>query len=126
MSKVLINNLIVRAAPSTTSEEIALYNAGQIINSGEELIENEEGIWLRYTGQSGNKRYVMVYDKDNTQYVDVAPHFPNNFNKCRGGCVCGGCPRSLPKQSQFPDPRIQNLGSCFLCKCIKGGLTTLE
>ena len=72
MSKVLINNLIVRAAPSTTSEEIALYNAGQIINSGEELIENEEGIWLRYTGQSGNKRYVMAYNKDNTQYVDVA------------------------------------------------------
>ena len=126
MSNVLVNNLIVRSAPSTTSEEIAKCNTGQIINSGEELIQNEEGIWLRYTGQSGNKRYVMAYNKDNTPYVDVAPHFPNNFNKCRGGCVCGGCPRSLPKQSQFPDPRIQNLGSCFLCKCIKGGLTTLE
>ena len=53
MSNVLVNNLIVRSAPSTTSEEIAKCNTGQIINSGEELIQNEEGIWLRYTGQSG-------------------------------------------------------------------------
>ena len=104
MSKVLVNKLIVRAAPSTTSEEIAQYNAGDIIHSGDSLIENEEGIWLRYTGQSGNKRYVMVYDKDNAQYVDVAPNIPNPFSKCRGGCACGGCPyRILLRQNQFPD-----------------------
>ena len=96
MSKVLVNKLIVRAAPSNTSEEIAQYNAGDIIHSGDSLIENEEGIWLRYTGQSGNKRYVMVYDKDNAQYVDVAAN--------RGGCACGGCHyRSLLRQNQFPD-----------------------
>ena len=81
MSKVIVNNLIVRAAQSTTSEEIALYNAGQIINSGEELIENEEGIWLRYTGQSGTKSYVIAFDKDNTQYVDVAPIIPGQTYK---------------------------------------------
>ena len=127
MSKVLVNKLIVRAAPSTTSEEIAQYNAGDIIHSGDSLIENEEGIWLRYTGQSGNKRYVMAYNKDNAQYVDVAPNIPNPFSKCRGGCACGGCHYSiLLRQNQFPDPRIQNYGCCFLCTCVKGGLTTIE
>ena len=128
MSKVLVNNLIVRAAPSTTSEEIAQYNAGEIINSGDLLIENEEGIWLRYTGQSGNKRYVMAYNKDNTPYVDVASHIPNPFNPCRCGgrcdfCCITGLP-GIPKQIQFPDHRIQKWGCIFLCTCVKGGLTT--
>ena len=126
MSNVLVNNLIVRSAPSTTSEEIAKCNTGQIINSGEELIQNEEGIWLRYTGQSGNKRYVMAYNKDNTPYVDVAPHIPGP----RPPAVypppsSTGIP-GIPKLSQFPDNRLKHCGDCFLCTCVKGGLTTLE
>ena len=127
MSKVLVNNLIVRAAQSIASEEIAQYNAGDIINSGEELIENEERIWLRYAGQSGNKRYVMVYDKDNTPYVDVAPIIPGPRPI---KLVCAPPPNptgipGIPIQSQFPDHRNQNW-SYFLCICVKGGLTTFD
>ena len=32
----------------------------------------------------------------------------------------------IPKQSQFPDHRIKNWGGCFLCTCVKGGLTTFD
>ena len=125
MSKVLVNNLIVRAAPSTTSEEIAQYNAGDIIHSGDLLIENEERIWLRYTGQSGNKRYVMAYDKDKNKYVDVPPDIIGpRPEPCLPHSPLGV--PSFPKLYQFPDPRIQKWGDCFLCICVKGGLTTLE
>ena len=91
MSKVLVDHLNVRTEPSLSAEKVAQYNAGEIINSGDVLIQTEEGIWLRFTGGAGNKRYVMAYNKDNTQYVDVAPHIPNPFNHCR----CGGRMRIL-------------------------------
>jgi hypothetical protein len=32
----------------------------------------------------------------------------------------------IPIISQFPDPRIQKWGDCFLCTCVKGGLTTMD
>ena len=41
MSKVLLNKLIVRAAPSTTAEEIAQYNVDDIIHSDHLSIEKE-------------------------------------------------------------------------------------
>ena len=76
MSRVLVNNLNIRAGPSTSSEKIGICSIGQIINSGELLIENEGNIWLKFTIGSGNTRYVMAYDKDKTPYIDVEPHIP--------------------------------------------------
>ena len=135
MSRVLVNNLHVRAGPSFNTEKIATYNAGDIINSGDLLIENEGCIWLRYTGASGNKRYVCAYDKDGTQYVQPGVAIPGlRFPKVGGGCDIPihnlhlsntGIP-GIPKQTQFPDHRIQRWGCFFLCTCVKGGLTTYD
>ena len=125
MSRVLVNNLNVRAGPSLTAEKIAVYNAGEIIHSGEEIIHNEEGYWLKYTGSSGNKRFVIMEDKDGSKYVEVPPHIPGPRHICGGGCDCQ-CGRRIPNQTQFPDIRIQRWGCCFLCTCVKGGLTTID
>ena len=32
----------------------------------------------------------------------------------------------IPTIIEFPDIRIKRWGNCFLCICVKGGLTTLE
>ena len=140
MSRVLVDNLDVRAGPSFNTEKIATYNAGNIINSGDLLIENEGCIWLRYTGASGNKRYVCAIDRDGTQYVQPASHIPGlKFPIVGRDCdipihnpPCAPPPFSytgilgIPKQTQFPDHRIQKWGCCFLCTCVKGGLTTFD
>ena len=79
MSRVLVNHLNVRAGPSTNSQKVAYYDAGQTINSADLLIENEGRIWLRYTGGSGNKRmkvalYLLMFQGiflDQDQMVDI-------------------------------------------------------
>ena len=128
MSRVLVNHLNVRTAPSTSAQKVAYYDEGQVINSGDQLIQNEGRTWLRYTGGSGNKRYVCVIDTNGSKYVEVPPHI--------GGCthlsLCACWPFSatgipgIPKQSQFPDERIKKWGCCFLCTCVKGGLTNKD
>ena len=75
MSRVLVNHLNVRAGPSTNSQKVAYYDAGQTINSADLLIENEGRIWLRYTGGSGNKRYICAYEGDSV-FVDVPGNIP--------------------------------------------------
>jgi len=132
MSKVLVSNLNVRAEPSINSEVLDHYDKNQMINSGESLIENEGRIWLKYTGGSGKKRYVCAYDKDGTKFVDVPSNIPgprpgkasksNNSSLTNSGTGISG----IPKQSQFDDDRIKKWGCCFLCTCVKGGLTTKE
>jgi len=130
MSRVLVNHLNVRAGPSTNSQKVAYYDAGQTINSADLLIENEGRIWLRYTGGSGNKRYICAYEGGSV-FIDVPGNIP-------GPRPDGGHPPppppptgetgipGIPKQRQFPDRRIQNWGCCFLCTCVKGGLTTFD
>ena len=138
MSKVLVNNLNVRAGPSFNSEKLGTYNAGDIIKSGDLVFENEGCLWLRYTSGSGNKRYVCVCDKDGTKYVDIPDNIPRDRN-FGGLCdkpinnststsppVSGTGIPGIPKQSKFPDKRIQRWGCCFLCVCVKGGLTTYD
>ena len=129
MSRVLVNHLNVRTGPSTSAQKVAYYDEGQVINSGDQLIQNEGRTWLRYTGGSGNKRYVCVIDTNGSKYVDVPPHIgghpppppppPQPQNSPTG--IPG-----IPKQSQFPDYRIRNWGCCFLCTCVKGGLTNKD
>ena len=115
MSRVLVNGLNVRAGPSIGSEKVAQYNAGEIINSGDAIILNEGRKWLRYTGSSGNQRYVIAINNDGTKYVEFPSHLPMIAP-----------PPPIPLQTQFPDPRIQKWGGCFLCTCVKGGLTTID
>ena len=132
MSKVLVNRLNVREGPSTNSKSVAHYEAGDIIKSGNLLIENEGRIWLRYRGNSGNDRYVCAINNDGSVYIEVASNVPGPRNL--GNSVSNnprpnnsetGVP-GIPKQSQFNDYRIKNWGCCFLCTCVKGGLTTRE
>ena len=128
MSRVLVNSLNVRAGPSTSTQKVAHYDAGQVINSGDLIIQNEGKYWLRYTGGSGNKRYVCMWDNGNF-YVDVPSHVPGPrpipipTPIPVPGPFPTGIP-GIPKQKQFPDQRIRNWGCCFLCTCVKGGLTS--
>ena len=115
MSIVLVDSLNVRETPSTSLEPLAQYKAFQTIKSGDELIENEGRLWLKYTGKSGYERYVCVEDIDGSIYVDV------NFDSTNYGTGIGG----FPKQKQFPVGIIKSGGCCFLCTCVKGGLTTI-
>ena len=124
MSRVLVNGLNVRAGPSTGSQRIAHYDAGQMINSGDAIILNEGRKWLRYTGSSGNKRYVCAINNDGTKYVDYPPHLPE-IGVPPPPQSETGIP-GIPKQCHFPDQRIQKSGCCFLCTCVKGGLTTMD
>lgn len=103
MPTVLINNLIIRTAPSTQAQKLPeQYNSGERILSGDLLIENEGRIWLRYTGKSGNKRYVCAYDDDGTVFVFVPAHIPGprfdqkKYNPNEGWtltayCICVKC-----------------------------------
>ena len=126
MSRVLVNHLRVRDGPSTNSPEVASYDSGQIINSGNLIIFNEGRYWLRYTSASGNQRYICAYDTNGAQFIDVPQNIP--------GPRPGGNPASqgetvipgIPRQKQFPDNRIKKEGCCFLCTCVKGGLTTYD
>ena len=120
MSRVLINGLNVRNSPSTKSEKVAKYDAGQIINSGDLIIMKEGRYWLRYTSYSGNERYVCIWE-NGTYFVDIPPHIsgPRPGPSPRGVTGISG----IPKQSQFDDDRIKRNGCCFLCTCVKGGLT---
>ena len=112
MSRVLVNHLNVRTGPSTSSEKVAYYDAGQIINSGEELIQSDGRIWLRYTGGSGNKRFVCAINNDGAQYVDVPGHIPG--------------PRIIkpePKKDEHHNRNVQHIDSGWkltaYCPCAK-------
>ena len=103
MSRVLATHLNVRAGPSTNTAIVAYYDPGQIINSGEEIIFNEGRYWLKYTGGSGNKRFVCAYDLNGSKFVEVPPNVPGprpeKKDDRRGGET--GIP-GIPKQYITP------------------------
>lgn len=75
MSKVLVDSLCVRSGPSTSSAKVAHYDTGDIINSGNLIVQNEGRYWLRYTGGSGNQRYVCMWENGN-YFVNVPQNVP--------------------------------------------------
>ena len=129
MSKIIASKLQIREGPSTNTKSVGEYNVGEVINSGMLLIENEGRIWLKYKGSSGNDRYVCAIDKDGSEFIKVASNVPGprklggSGNRSSGGNSVTGVP-GIPKQSQFDDVIIRKWGCCFLCTCVKGGLTT--
>ncbi len=86
MSRVLVNSLKIRTEPSINSQVLDKYNSGEVIKSGDQLIFNEGRYWLRYTGGSGNKRYVCAWDSDGSKFVEV----PGNIPGPRPGNSQGG------------------------------------
>ena len=107
MSKVIANNVNVRDGPSTSANSVAKYSKGEIINSGNLLIENEGRIWLRYKGSSGNQRYICAINNNGEVYVDVASGIPG--------------PRSLNQGSGSSSGGKTESGwvITFYCACIK-------
>ena len=71
MATVLVDGLRVRTEPTVDSDIVAKYNKGDKILSVDLLIFNEGRYWLRYTGNSGNKRYVCMQDEDEEKYIDL-------------------------------------------------------
>ena len=84
MSKVLVNSLNIRADPSVNSNALDKYNTGDIIKSGDLIIINEGKHWLRYTGGSGNKRYVCAKDSNGSIFVEINKNLPVE-NRDNGG-----------------------------------------
>ena len=128
MSTILADCLNVREEPSTNSKKISKYYKDQKILTGDLLIMNDNRLWLRYTGRSGYKRYVCVLDEDGSLYVDFEKNIPlcidndtYNDDEDYGTGITG-----IPLQKDFPNEIIRKSGCCFLCTCVKGGLTTLE
>ena len=95
-----------------TTPEVAYYDAGQVIHSVLGTVENEGRTWLKYRGGSGNVRYICLRDTNGQIYINYG------YNNSETGIP------GIPKQTAFGDNSIQKWGCCFLCTCVKGGLTT--
>ena len=127
MSRILVNRLRVRDQPSLNSRVLDYYDSGDIIRSGSQIIFNEGRWWLKYTSSSGYQRYICCYDSNGQAYINVPnivpgprPGGPNPVPPSDTGIP------GFPKQKQFPNSNIQNWGCCFLCSCVKGGLTDMN
>ena len=116
MSRVLIDGLNVRTGPSTSATKVAHYDAQQMINSGDLLIENENRIWLRYTGGSGNKRFVCAINNDGSKYVEVAGHIP-------GPRGIGGNPVPVSQSNASSGWKLTAYCSCAKCCGKSNGIT---
>ena len=131
MSTVLVDNLNIRTQPSTGAQALGdKYNRGEKISTGDLLISNEGRIWLRYTNKAGQKRYVCAYDSNGSIFVQVPAHIPGPrppqaIAQNQNGNNPTGVP-GIPKQKQFPENCIKSSGCCFLCTCVKGGLTNFN
>lgn len=117
MSRVLVNGLCVRAGPSTNTAKVAHYDAGDIINSGQQLIENEGRIWLKYLGGSGNYRYVCVINNDNAKYVNVPGHIPGPRTISGGGNI------PIPQKNVSSGWKLTAYCSCAHCCGKSDGIT---
>ena len=132
MSTVKVNGLRVRSGPSTNSEAVAHYDAGQVIKSGNLVMQNEGRWWLRYTASSGATRYICAIDSDGSVFIDVPGHIPRQQGSVPQPTPNPSSPSGptgmpgIPKQTSFPEHGIRNWGCCFLCACVKGGLTTYQ
>lgn len=67
--KILVNDLQVRTGPSRTSSSVASYNAGQTVNLDGWSTNSGGFIWGRYTGGSGNLRYIAVRETTGKEYA---------------------------------------------------------
>lgn len=64
-----VARLNVRTSPSTASRSVAQYSLGQSVVLDEWASENEGYVWGRYTGYSGEKRYVAVRETGGEEYL---------------------------------------------------------
>ena len=96
MATILVNHLRVRTGPSVNAQEVAYYDAGQVIHSVIDTVENEGRTWLKYNAASGNIRYICLRDTNGAIYIDYGnPPPPRQTYKIT--CYCSAC--NSPKGS---------------------------
>ena len=99
----------VRAGPSTSTQEVAKYTAGETVRY-DRTVENEGRLWISYIGGSGNRRYCCARDVNGEIYISLGNDGWNN----------GGNVSLNQKSSRYQAVRKE--GCCFLCACYLGGL----
>ena len=60
----------VRTGPSTSTESVAVYSAGETVKY-DKTVENEGRLWISYIGGSGNRRYCCARDTNGETYIDL-------------------------------------------------------
>lgn len=70
---VIVNRLNIRSAPSTSSSIVGSYTYGSTFYSDRYIVEvtdsNKFRTWLSYVAYSGARRYVVLNDINNEQYL---------------------------------------------------------
>ena len=91
MATILVNHLRVRTGPSVNAQEVAYYDAGQVIHSVIDTVENEGRTWLKYKTASGSNRYICLRDTNGETYVSFAVPPPPPTQTYRITCYCSDC-----------------------------------
>ena len=60
----------MRAGPSTSTEVVATYSAGETVNY-DKTVENEGRLWISYIGHSGKRRYCCARDTNGETYINL-------------------------------------------------------
>ena len=112
MTARFLTNVKVRTGPSTSSESVATYNAGETVKYID-IVKNEGRTWIAYIGGSGNRRYCCAIDTNGERYID----FGNNG---------GGNNNVSIQQKNSRHAAVRKEGCCFLCACYLGGLNNIN
>ena len=67
----------VRSGPSTSSDVVEKYNAGETVRF-DRTVENEGRLWISYIGRSGNRRYCCARDVNGEVYISLGNGGGNN------------------------------------------------
>jgi len=105
----------VRAGPSTSTEVVAKYTAGETVKY-DKTVENEGRLWISYIGGSGNRRYCCARDTNGEKYIELGNSGNNQGN--------AGNVSLNQKSSSYSAVRKE--GCCFLCACYLGGLNNIN
>ena len=70
MKARFLTTVKVRAGPSTSTEVVATYSAGETVNY-DKTVENEGRLWISYVGRSGKRRYCCSRDTNGETYINL-------------------------------------------------------
>ena len=76
-----LTNVKVRAGPSTSSESVTTYKAGETVRY-DNTVNNEGRLWITYIGKSGNRRYCCAVDTNGAKYIDLGNSDGGSNNNC--------------------------------------------
>ena len=70
MKARFLTTVKVRAGPSTSTQAVATYSAGETVNY-DQKVENEGRLWISYIGDSGKRRYCCARDTNGEKYIEL-------------------------------------------------------